>query len=404
MTEQAVRVERSGPVSTVFLHRPARRNAVDGPTAAELAAVFRAFDADPDSAVAVLHGEGGVFCSGADLTAIGTERGNRVAPDGDGPMGITGCGYPSRSWAVSGYAVGRHPRLGPVVRPAGSGRDRHLRRLCRRWGVPLIDGGPCACPAHRDQPGDGHHPHQTHRRHPGGGGDRSGQPRRPPAGQALATAQELAAVLAAFPQFCLRSDGCRRYWSGGSGRDPRPGLELAHGRAALAAETAAGAARFPPAPAATDPSAPGGWWPPAGLGQPPCATAGSPPATSTILVRLDVPAAVSPALRRTPNASATEVGAASVALPSTARALALPAVGCCLTGVEARSRRAARYPPASTPWRQCPRSARAWCGGWARRQHDDVWVSSSSRDFGRADRGLPPARRRSARIPGSGPV
>src|SRR5689334_5238068 len=74
MTDQAVRVVRSGPVTTVFLHRPARRNAVDGPTAAQLAAAFRAFDADPGAAVAVLHGEGGVFCSGADLTAVGTER------------------------------------------------------------------------------------------------------------------------------------------------------------------------------------------------------------------------------------------------------------------------------------------------------------------------------------------
>ena len=89
MTDEAVRVERSGPVTTVFLHRPARRNAVDGPTAAELAAAFRAFDADPDAAVAVLHGEGGVFCSGADLTAFGTERGNRVAADGDAPMGVS---------------------------------------------------------------------------------------------------------------------------------------------------------------------------------------------------------------------------------------------------------------------------------------------------------------------------
>src|SRR6516162_11633732 len=68
MAHQAVRVERSGPVSTVFLHRPARRNAVDGPTAAQLAAAFRAFDADHNAAVAVLHGEGGVFCAGADLT------------------------------------------------------------------------------------------------------------------------------------------------------------------------------------------------------------------------------------------------------------------------------------------------------------------------------------------------
>ena len=74
MADQAVRVDRSGPVTTVYLHRPDRRNAVDGAVAAALAAAFRAFGADPDADVAVLYGEGGVFCSGADLTALGTER------------------------------------------------------------------------------------------------------------------------------------------------------------------------------------------------------------------------------------------------------------------------------------------------------------------------------------------
>ena len=122
MAEQAVRVERSGPVSTVLLYRPARRNAVDGPTAAQLAAAFRAFDADPDSAVAVLHGEGGVFCSGADLTAIGSERGNRAAPrrrrtDGCQPAAAVQAGH------RGGIRVrgGRRPGTGPVVRPAGRG-------------------------------------------------------------------------------------------------------------------------------------------------------------------------------------------------------------------------------------------------------------------------------------------
>ena len=81
MTDQAVRVERSGAVTTVFLQRPARRNAVDGPTAAQLGAAMRAFDADRDAAVAVLHGEGGVFCSGADLTA-GARGRARLVPSG----------------------------------------------------------------------------------------------------------------------------------------------------------------------------------------------------------------------------------------------------------------------------------------------------------------------------------
>ena len=74
----AVRVVREGPVTTVLLSRPERRNAVDGPTALALADAFRGFEADPDAAVAVLHGEGGVFCAGADLKAVGTESGNRV--------------------------------------------------------------------------------------------------------------------------------------------------------------------------------------------------------------------------------------------------------------------------------------------------------------------------------------
>ena len=86
---EAVRTERDGPVTTVLLSRPEHRNAVDGRTAAALAAAFREFDADPGAAVAVLHGEGGVFCAGADLKAVGTADGNRVAADGDGPMGPT---------------------------------------------------------------------------------------------------------------------------------------------------------------------------------------------------------------------------------------------------------------------------------------------------------------------------
>jgi enoyl-CoA hydratase len=85
----AVRVQREGPVTTVLLSRPERRNAVDGATAAALADAFRKFDADAVAAVAVLHGEGGVFCAGADLKAAGSEEGNRVAANGDGPMGPT---------------------------------------------------------------------------------------------------------------------------------------------------------------------------------------------------------------------------------------------------------------------------------------------------------------------------
>jgi enoyl-CoA hydratase len=85
----AVTVERDGPVTTVRLSRPHARTAVDGVTAEALADAFRAFDADPDAAVAVLHGEGGTFCAGTDLRAVGTPAGNRTEPAGDGPMGPT---------------------------------------------------------------------------------------------------------------------------------------------------------------------------------------------------------------------------------------------------------------------------------------------------------------------------
>src|SRR6266498_339056 len=89
MAERTVLLERQGPVTVVTINRPERRNAVDGPTATALAGAFRAFDADPEAAVAVLTGAGGAFCAGADLKAIAAGAPLRVAPDGDGPMGPT---------------------------------------------------------------------------------------------------------------------------------------------------------------------------------------------------------------------------------------------------------------------------------------------------------------------------
>jgi len=101
-----VRIERAGAVTTVVLDRPQLRNAVDGATAAALAEAFREFDADADASVAVLWGAGGTFCAGADLRAIGTPAGNRVAPDGDGPMGPTRMRLSKPVIAaVSGHAV-----------------------------------------------------------------------------------------------------------------------------------------------------------------------------------------------------------------------------------------------------------------------------------------------------------
>ena len=243
--KQPVRAERAGPVTTVFLNRPARRNAVDGPIAVQLAAAFREFEADPDAAVAVLHGEGGVFCSGADLTAIGTERGNRAAPDGDGPMGV------SRLWlskpviaAVAGYAVAGGLELALWCDLRVADETAVFGVFCRRWGVPLIDGGTVRLPRLigtsramdmilTGRPVDAREAAQFGLAN-----------RVVPAGQALTAAQELAAQLASFPQICLRSD--RASVLAAEGRDEAAALavEFAYGRAALAEEAAAGAARF----------------------------------------------------------------------------------------------------------------------------------------------------------------
>ena len=139
----AVRVERAGPVTTVILDRPGQRNAVDRPTAEALVAAFRAFEADPAAAVAVLWGANGTFCAGADLKA----RNNRVEPDGDGPMG------PSRLMlgkpviaAIAGYAVAGGLELALWCDLRVMEEDAVVGVFCRRWGVPLIDGGTVRLP------------------------------------------------------------------------------------------------------------------------------------------------------------------------------------------------------------------------------------------------------------------
>ena len=147
MTAEAVRVARVGPVTTVLLSRPERRNAVDGPTALALADAFRSFEADPDAAVAVLHGEGGVFCAGADLKAVGTESGNRVQDDGDGPMGPTRMRLSKPVIAaIAGHAVAGGLELALWCDLRVAEEDAVLGVFCRRWGVPLIDGGTVRLP------------------------------------------------------------------------------------------------------------------------------------------------------------------------------------------------------------------------------------------------------------------
>jgi enoyl-CoA hydratase len=143
----AVRVERAGAVTTIVLDRPERRNAVDGETARALADAFRAFEADADARAAVLWGAGGTFCAGADLTAIASARGNRLDPDGDGPMGPTRMllSKPTIA-AVSGYAVAGGLELALWCDLRVVEADAVLGVFCRRWGVPLVDGGTVRLP------------------------------------------------------------------------------------------------------------------------------------------------------------------------------------------------------------------------------------------------------------------
>ena len=203
----SVRAERSGPVTTVILDRPEARNAVDGPTALALASAFRDFDADESAHVAVLWGAGGTFCAGADLKAVGGPDGNRASPDGDGPMGPTRLrlGKPVIA-AISGYAVAGGLELAAWCDLRVAEQDAVLGVFCRRFGVPLIDGGTVRLPRLIGL-GRALDLILTGRAVPAAEALAIGLVDRVvPPGQARAAAEGLARELAALPQACLRSD------------------------------------------------------------------------------------------------------------------------------------------------------------------------------------------------------
>ncbi|MUT93317.1 crotonase/enoyl-CoA hydratase family protein [Streptomyces sp. Z38] len=239
-----VRTERRGAVTTVVLSRPEARNAVDGPTAAELADVFRAFEADDEARVAVLWGEGGTFCAGADLKALGTERANRVTEDGDGPMGPTRLRLSKPVIAaVSGHAVAGGLELALWCDLRVAEEDAVFGVFCRRWGVPLIDGGTVRLPR---LIGTSRAMDMilTGRPVPAPEAYAMGLANRVvPVGRARAEAEELAASLARFPQACLRSDRASVLEQEGLGEEEALAAELRHGSAVLA-ESLEGAARF----------------------------------------------------------------------------------------------------------------------------------------------------------------
>jgi len=229
-----VRVERDGAVTTVVIDRAEVRNAVDGATAGALAAAFGEFDADESAHVAVLTGTGGTFCAGADLKSVGTPDGNRAEPDGDGPMGPTRMRLAKPVIAaIEGHAVAGGLELALWCDLRVAAQDAVLGVFCRRWGVPLIDGGTVRLPRLIGL-GRALDLILTGR---AVGADEALQAglvnRVVPRGQALTAAQELAAQIAALPQTCLRSDRMSALESLSLTGEAAMANEFRHGRSTL---------------------------------------------------------------------------------------------------------------------------------------------------------------------------
>jgi enoyl-CoA hydratase len=242
----AIRVEKQGAVTTVIMDRPEARNAVDGPSARALADAFRAFDADAEARVAVLWGTGGTFCAGADLKAFGTGNGLRVEPTGDGPMGPTRLllGKPVIA-AVAGYAVAGGLELALWCDLRVAEETATFGVFCRRWGVPLLDGGTVRLPRLigmscamdlilTGRPVDAREALAMGLAN-----------RVVPAGAARAEAEALARTLAELPQTCLRSDRRSAYEGSHLDLDAALAREYALGRVTRdSGESRDGAARF----------------------------------------------------------------------------------------------------------------------------------------------------------------
>ena len=243
-----VETKSEGPVFTITLNRPDKRNAVDGPMAAQLLAAFETFDADDRLRVAVLWGAGGHFCGGADLAAIGDPaRRNALDPQGagTGPMGPTRLALAKPLIAaVSGYAVAGGLELALLADLRIAERDAVFGVFCRRWGVPLIDGGTVRLPR---LIGMGRALDLILTGRPVGAEEALAiglANRLVENGEALAAAQALAQELAAFPQACMLADrqSAYRQWDLPLAEALRE--EGARGVDVVFREGLAGAARF----------------------------------------------------------------------------------------------------------------------------------------------------------------
>lgn len=200
-------MEHDGPVTVVTIDRPERRNAVDRPTADALLEAFEAFEADPDASVAVLTGAHGTFCAGADLQAIAGGTGNRVAEDGAGPMGPTRLALSKPVLAaVEGHAVAGGLELAVWCDLRVAASDAVLGVFCRRFGVPLVDGGTVRLPR---LVGEGRAMDLILSGRGVGAEEALAMGlvnRVVPPGTALGAAVAWAHELAALPQVCMRND------------------------------------------------------------------------------------------------------------------------------------------------------------------------------------------------------
>ena len=242
-----VKVAIQDRITVVTIARPEVRNAVNGETAAALAAAFQAFDEDPDSDVAILYGDNGTFCAGADLKAVAAESAsNQLSPTGDGPMGPSRMvlGKPVIA-AIAGHAVAGGLELALWCDLRVVEQDAILGVYCRRWGVPLIDGGTIRLPRLI-----GHSRAMdlilTGRPVAADEALQMGLANRVvPRGEALATALELAGELSRFPQNCLRSDRLSACEQWGLSLEEALSNEFERGMAVIESrETVAGASRF----------------------------------------------------------------------------------------------------------------------------------------------------------------
>lgn len=244
--EPLVQYETDGPIAIITIDRPEVKNAVDRPTAEQLVAAFQQFDSDEALCVAVLAGAGGTFCAGADLKGVAEGRGNRVAVDGDAPMG------PSRMLlskpviaAVEGHAVAGGLELALWCDMRVAAEDAVFGVFCRRWGVPLIDGGNVRLPRLI-----GHSRALdmilTGRPISGDEALQFGLANRlVPVGGALSAAVELAKQLAEFPQHCLRNDRIASYRQWGLMQDEALAIETTLGiESIMSGEALEGAQRF----------------------------------------------------------------------------------------------------------------------------------------------------------------